>query len=101
MQRNICNVPAIDLLSLLHEKYPNTEFFLVRIFLHSVQIQENTDQKNFRIWTFLTQHMLCVKDSPTLYKTRVAEFLKASGRVSKSLKPKTNQEQEEVKVLSN
>ena len=31
---------------------PNTEFFLVRIFLYSVRIQEITDQKKFRIWTF-------------------------------------------------
>ena len=30
----------------LREKCPNTEFFLVRIFLYSVWIQENTDQKN-------------------------------------------------------
>ena len=30
----------------LCEKYPNTEFFVVRIFLYSVPIQENTDQKN-------------------------------------------------------
>ena len=30
----------------LCEKCPNTEFFLVRIFLHLVRIQENTDQKN-------------------------------------------------------
>ena len=30
----------------LREKCPNTEFFLVRIFLYSVRIQENTDQKN-------------------------------------------------------
>ena len=29
-------------------KYPNTEFFLVRI-------QENTDQKEICIWTFFTQ----------------------------------------------
>ena len=29
----------------LREKCPNTEFFLVRIFFYSVQIQENTDQK--------------------------------------------------------
>ena len=28
----------------LREKCPNTEFFLVRIFLYSVRIQENTDQ---------------------------------------------------------
>ena len=27
----------------LHEKCPNTELFLVRIFLYSVRIQENTD----------------------------------------------------------
>ena len=31
--------------STLREKCPNTELFLVRIFLYSVQIQENTDQK--------------------------------------------------------
>ena len=28
----------------LHEKCPNKEFFLVRIFLYSVQIQKNTDR---------------------------------------------------------
>ena len=32
-------------------KCPNTEFFLVRIFLYSVRIQENKDQKKLRIWT--------------------------------------------------
>ena len=31
----------------LREMCPNMEFFLVRIFLYSIQIQENTDQKNF------------------------------------------------------
>ena len=31
--------------SSLCEKCPNTEFFLARIFLYSVRIQENTDQK--------------------------------------------------------
>ena len=31
--------------SSLREKFTNTELFLVRIFLHSIQIQENTDQK--------------------------------------------------------
>ena len=35
----------------LREKCPNTEFVLVRIFLYSVRIQENTDQKKIRIWT--------------------------------------------------
>ena len=34
------------------EKCPNTEFFLVRIFPYSVQIQENTDQEKFLIWIF-------------------------------------------------
>ena len=39
----------------LREKCPNTELFLVRIFLYSVRIQENTDQKQLRIWTHFTQ----------------------------------------------
>ena len=39
----------------LREKCPNTEFFLVRIFVHSVRIQENADQKKLRLWTLLTQ----------------------------------------------
>ena len=30
----------------LREECPNTELFLVRIFLYSVRIQDNTDQKN-------------------------------------------------------
>ena len=34
---------------LLREKCPNTEFFLVLIFLYSVRTQENTDQKKLRI----------------------------------------------------
>ena len=41
---------------LLHEKNPNTEFFLVRIFLYSEWIQENTDQEKLRIWTIFTQY---------------------------------------------
>ena len=36
-------------------KCPNAELFLVRIFLYLVQIQENTDQKNLRIWSLFTQ----------------------------------------------
>ena len=42
----------------LREKYSNTEFFPVRIFLYSVRIQGNTDQKNLGIWTFFTQYSL-------------------------------------------
>ena len=44
---------------------PNTDFFLVRIFMHSdwiqsispysVRMRENTDQKKLRIWTLFTQ----------------------------------------------
>ena len=39
----------------LREKFLNTEFFLVRIFLYSVRMQENTDQKKIRILTLFTQ----------------------------------------------
>ena len=38
----------------LREKCPNTEFFLVRIFLYSDWIQENRDQKKLRMWTLFT-----------------------------------------------
>ena len=39
----------------LREKCPNTEFFLLRIFLYSVRIEEITDQKKLRIRTLFTQ----------------------------------------------
>ena len=39
----------------LRENCPNTEFFLVHIFLYSVWIQENTDKKKLRIWAHSTQ----------------------------------------------
>ena len=39
----------------LCEKCPDTKFFLVRISLYSVRIQENTGQKKLRIWTLSTQ----------------------------------------------
>ena len=42
----------------LREKCPNTEFCLVCIFLHSVQIQENTDQKKLGIWILFTKWYL-------------------------------------------
>ena len=41
--------------SSLREKCPNTEIFLVGIFLYFPVIQENTDQKKLRIWTLSTQ----------------------------------------------
>ena len=49
------------------EKCPDTEFFLVRIFLHSVRIQENTDTKKLRIWTLFTQ---CLTPEPQLFKEK-------------------------------
>ena len=56
----------------LREKCANTEFFLVRIFLYSVQIQENTDQKKTRICTLFTQCdtaiIIYLKPSETLSK---------------------------------
>ena len=39
----------------LHKKCPSTKYFLVHIFLYSVRIQENTDQKILRIGTLFTQ----------------------------------------------
>ena len=39
----------------LYKKCPNMEFFLVRIFLYSVQIQERRDQRKLRFWTLFTQ----------------------------------------------
>ena len=41
-------------LSLL-EKCPNKEFFLARIFLYFVKIQENMDQEKLLTWTLFTQ----------------------------------------------
>ena len=38
----------------LHERCQNTEFFLVRIFMYSDWIRENTDQRKLRIWTLFT-----------------------------------------------
>ena len=42
-------------LTTLHEQCPKTELLLIRIFLYSVQTQENTYQKLLRIWTLLMQ----------------------------------------------
>ena len=42
--------------STLRKKCPKTEVFLVCIFLYSVPIQKNTNQKNLRIWTLFTQY---------------------------------------------
>ena len=39
----------------MRERCPDTEFFMVRIFSYSVQIRENTDQKNLHIRTLFGQ----------------------------------------------
>ena len=44
-----------ETLNTLREKFPSTEFFLVRIFLCLDWLQENTVQKKLRIWTLFTQ----------------------------------------------
>ena len=49
------NLIFFSLLVSLRENCPNTEFFLVCIFPHLDRIQENTDHKKLRIWTFFTQ----------------------------------------------
>ena len=71
----------------LHEKCPNTKFFLVRISPHldwirrdtySVWMQENTDQKKLRIWTIFTQwqcqYLFNSRNESTMIATRLAYF---------------------------
>ena len=71
----------------LREKWPDTEFFLVRIFWseygdlrskspYLVRIQENTDQKILRIWTLCTQ--CCFRS-----KVENGNFLKVSAHFQK------------------
>ena len=61
----------------LRDKSPNTEFFLVRIFLYSVQIQENTDHEKLRIWPLF---MRCtpgvVVTHPTLSSLQVLKHFR-------------------------
>ena len=39
----------------MREKCPNTKLPLFGIFLYSIPMQENTNQKQLRIWTLFTQ----------------------------------------------
>ena len=50
----------------LHEKCSNTDFFLVRISLYSVQIQENTGQKKLHIWTLFMQRKVFIGETVKL-----------------------------------
>ena len=72
----------------LREKRPNAEVFLIGIFLYSIRIQENTDQKELRIWALFTQckdfpemtgryvvMMFVAKKIGLLFSTALAEVL--------------------------
>ena len=47
------NIAMVHKWLALREKCPNTEFFVVRIFIYSIRKQENTDQKNSVFGHFL------------------------------------------------
>ena len=54
---NIVKMPFYS----LHEKCQNMEYFLVRILLYSVRIQENTDPKNSVFGHFPCSDYFCMK----------------------------------------
>ena len=71
----------------LREKCPNTEFFLIHIFLYSVRMQENTDQKKLCIWTLFTQRIQLgtfekshIKSAPSNMLLRCTIYLTRSKR---------------------
>ena len=51
---------TVDSKNIFHsvKNFKMRSFFLVRIFLYSVRIQENTDQKKLRIWTVFSRSVL-------------------------------------------
>ena len=65
----------------LNEKCPNTEFFLVLIFLHLDWIQENTYQKKIHVWTIFTQcsSFISCLISSILIKNNIAEVINRHG----------------------
>ena len=60
----VFNLPKLS----FHEKFLNTEIFLVCKYLYSVQIREITDKKKPRIWTLFTQWL------PSYYSLKDATF---------------------------
>ena len=72
----------------MREKCPNTELFLVRIFLYSVQIQENTDQKQLRIWTVFMQYGFFSKCDQIHRKLRIWSHLLKKSITTSSLTTK-------------
>ena len=65
--------------NLLREKCPNTEFFLVLIFQHSVWIHKNTDQKNFVFGNFSRSEKLTANGASCFFSTR--PFFKETDQV--------------------
>ena len=65
----------------LRGKWPNTVFFLVRSFLYSDWIQENTEQKKNCIWTFFMQWLYSViifSQLLSLYQFIIASLCQSS-----------------------
>ena len=60
--------------SALREKCPNTEFFLVRIFVYSYWIQEDTDQKNPVIGHFSRSGAVRHRQKSSYYGKNLANF---------------------------
>ena len=64
---------AFELAATLFEKCPNTEFFLVRIFLYSYGILEITDQKKLHIWILSRSAILWCWWSKNFQNYRMAQ----------------------------
>ena len=58
-------------------EYPNTKFFLVRIFLYSVRMWENTDQKKPRIRTIYSQCWEILQGKKKFKRTNVGRSFTA------------------------
>ena len=66
---HVCWLISYHVYHSLRGKCPNTELFLVQIFLYSVQIQENSGQKWLRIWTHFMQWLhMWIKFTPLLWE---------------------------------
>ena len=59
----------------LRKNWPNTEFYLVRIFPYLDWIRKNTDQKILRIWTFFAQFHLRFIDHQIKIVSKLIKYL--------------------------
>ena len=82
----------------LREKCPNTEFFLVRIFLYSGWIQENKDQKKLRLWTLFMQ-FVCIGTVVGSYEQQII-FHRATIEIHWGTKRKRNSEKLKETIFS-